>query len=65
MDQTQDNWTEKRLDRLEKRTDDRFLQLERRNDKRVDGVYSTILWTMLVVFAVVYVAALVAASAHG
>jgi len=58
MDQTNENWTEKRVDQLEKRISNH----EDRCGKRIDGVYWTVYWAMLLVFAAFYVAALVAAT---
>ncbi len=62
MEQMQDHWTEKRLDRLENRLEERITNLEARHGKRIDGVYSTIYWVMLIVFAGIYVAGLVAVA---
>jgi len=59
------DWTEKRVDRLEKRVDERMLQLEKRNYERVDAIYSLIMWIMVV--AALWglsIAAIVAAAAH-
>jgi hypothetical protein len=47
MDSVRDKWLEKRLDRLE---------------KRIDGVYWTIYWVMLIVFAALYTAGLIIAA---
>ena len=58
------DWTEKRVDRLEKRVDERMLQLEKRNYERVDAIYSLIMWIMVAALWGLSIAAIVAAAAH-
>ena len=58
------DWTEKRVDRLEKRVDERMLQLEKRNYERVDAIHSLIMWIMVAALWGLSIAAIVAAAAH-
>jgi hypothetical protein len=60
MEQTRDNWTDARVDRLEKRIGD----LETRSAQRIDGVYSTIYYVMLTVMMGLAIGSVVAAAAH-